>query len=47
MNISCIKRRASPAPKPIKTLANAPFNKAFAKVKNGSALGASVNEIVA
>jgi len=33
-------------PKPTKTLANATFNKAFAKVKNGSALGVSVDAIV-
>ena len=33
-------------PKPAKTLANATFNKAFAKVKNGLALGVSVHAIV-
>ena len=32
--------------KPTKTSANATFNKAYAKVKNGSALGVSVNAIV-
>ena len=33
-------------PKPTKILANASFYKAFAKAKNGSALGVSVNAVV-
>lgn len=37
---------ASPAPKATKTLLNVTFNKAFANVKNGSALGISMNAIV-
>ena len=39
------QRHASPAPKANEDLANATFNKAFAKAKNGSALGVSVNAI--
>jgi len=46
MNISCIERLASPAPKARKTLANETVNKAYANGKNGVALGVRVNAIV-
>jgi hypothetical protein len=44
--VSTAERTHHLHPKLTKTLANTTFNKAFVKVKNGSALGVSVNAVV-